>query len=112
MATSTDFFFLWKEFLGGANWQKASSLVAISFSSLVFADDVVLLALSGSGLQLPLEHFAAKCEGLGIRISTSKSEVMVPSRKRVMSPFQVRGKLFLQVCSSSLSSSILVLVHR
>jgi len=51
--------------------------------SLLFAVDVVLLALLGRDLQLSLERFAAEFEAAGMRISTSKSETMVLSRKRV-----------------------------
>ncbi|KAI3364000.1 hypothetical protein L3Q82_001596 [Scortum barcoo] len=43
-------------------------------SSLLFADDVVLLASSSQDLQhAVLERFAAECEAAGMRISTSKS---------------------------------------
>ncbi|KAI3366397.1 hypothetical protein L3Q82_000552 [Scortum barcoo] len=54
-------------------------------SSLLFADDVVLLASSSQDLQHVhvLERFAAECEAAGMRISTSKSEAMVLDRKRV-----------------------------
>ncbi|KAI3353065.1 hypothetical protein L3Q82_019630 [Scortum barcoo] len=52
-------------------------------SSLLFADDVVLMASSGQDLQHVLERFAAECEAAGMRISTSKSEAMVLDRKRV-----------------------------
>ncbi|KAI3375230.1 hypothetical protein L3Q82_021733, partial [Scortum barcoo] len=41
-------------------------------SSLLFADDVVLMASSGQDLQHVLERFAAECEAAGMRISTSK----------------------------------------
>ncbi|KAK0142872.1 hypothetical protein N1851_019186 [Merluccius polli] len=34
-------------------------------------------------LQLSLDRFAAECEAVGMRISTSKSESMVLNRKRV-----------------------------
>ena len=47
--------------------------------SLLFANDVVLLASSNSDLQLPLGRFAAECEAAGMRISTSKSEAMILS---------------------------------
>lgn len=39
--------------------------------SLLFTDDMVLLALLNSGLQLTLGRFAAECEAAGRRISTS-----------------------------------------
>ncbi|KAI3351369.1 hypothetical protein L3Q82_005912 [Scortum barcoo] len=42
-------------------------------SSLLFANDVVLLASSSQDLQHVLERFAAECEAAGMRISTSKS---------------------------------------
>ncbi|KAI3373461.1 hypothetical protein L3Q82_022064, partial [Scortum barcoo] len=62
-------------------------------SSLLFADDVVLLASSSQDLQHVLERFAAECEAAGMRISTSKSEAMVLDRKRVSvpSPGEWRG---------------------
>ncbi|KAI3363831.1 hypothetical protein L3Q82_001434 [Scortum barcoo] len=42
-------------------------------SSLLFVDDVVLMASSGQDLQHVLERFAAECEAAGMRISTSKN---------------------------------------
>ncbi|MDG2555341.1 reverse transcriptase domain-containing protein [Vibrio parahaemolyticus] len=74
-------------------------------SSLLFADDVVLLAPSNSDLQLSLGRFAAECEAAGMRISTSKSEAMVLSRKRVDCPLQVGGRSFLRWRSLSISGS-------
>jgi exonuclease III len=55
----------------------------LRIASLLFADDVVLLASSGRDLQLSLERFAAECEAAGMKISASKSETMVLNRKRV-----------------------------
>lgn len=49
-------------------------LAGIGISSLIFANDVALLASSGGDPQLLLERFAARCEEVGVRISTSKSE--------------------------------------
>ncbi|KAI3376167.1 hypothetical protein L3Q82_016694 [Scortum barcoo] len=72
-------------------------------SSLLFADDVVLLASSSQDLQdlqeqdLQLERFAAECEAAGMRISTSKSEAMVLDRKRVACPLRVGGEVLPQV---------------
>ena len=51
--------------------------------SLLFADEVVRLASSNSDLQLSLGRFAAECEVVGMKISTSKSEAMVLGQKRV-----------------------------
>ncbi|TWW77246.1 hypothetical protein D4764_12G0006360 [Takifugu flavidus] len=52
-------------------------------SSLLFADDVVLLAPSNRDLQQMLGRFTTECEAAGMRISTSKSESMVLARKKV-----------------------------
>ncbi len=68
-----------------------------AISSLLFADDVVVLATSDQDLQHALERFAAECEAVGMRISASKSEAMVLSRKRVACPLQVGGVLLPQV---------------
>ncbi|GAA6103504.1 uncharacterized protein LOC122141275, partial [Tachysurus ichikawai] len=62
-------------------------------SSLLFADDDVLLASSNQDLQRALGRFAAECEVAGMRISTSKSEAMVLSRKKVACPLQVGRSL-------------------
>uniref|UniRef100_A0A8C6LXR3 Reverse transcriptase domain-containing protein n=1 Tax=Nothobranchius furzeri TaxID=105023 RepID=A0A8C6LXR3_NOTFU len=65
--------------------------------SLLFADDVVLLASSSSDLQLLLGWFAAECEATGMRISTSKSETKVLGRKRVACQLRVRREVVPQV---------------
>ena len=64
-------------------------LGGLRIASLLFADDVVLLASSGRDLQLSLERFAAECEAAGMRISASKSETMDLSWKRVECFLQV-----------------------
>ncbi|KAK3523071.1 hypothetical protein QTP86_012652 [Hemibagrus guttatus] len=66
-------------------------------SSLIFADDVVLLAPSSLDLQHALGRFAAECEVAGMRVSTSKSEVMVLDRKKVACTLHVGGELLPQV---------------
>ncbi|KAK3569250.1 hypothetical protein QTP86_026600 [Hemibagrus guttatus] len=66
-------------------------------SSLIFADDVVLLAPSSLDLQHVLGHFATECEAAGMRVSTSKSEAMVLDRKKVACTLQVGGELLPQV---------------
>ncbi|KAK3535008.1 hypothetical protein QTP70_001967 [Hemibagrus guttatus] len=66
-------------------------------SSLIFADDVVLLASSGLDLQHALGRFAAECEAAGMRVSTSKSEAMVLDRKKVVCTLQVGGEVLPQV---------------
>ena len=80
-------------------------------SSLLFADDVVLLAPSNDDLQLLLEQFSAECEAAGMKISTSKSEAMVLSRKRVDSPLQVGGEVLPQVEEFKYLGIFLFLVH-
>ena len=55
----------------------------LKIASLLFADDVVLMASSAVDLQHSLDQFVAECEAAGMRISTSKSEAMVLSRKPV-----------------------------
>ncbi|XP_058616632.1 uncharacterized protein LOC131530397 [Onychostoma macrolepis] len=72
----------------------------LTISSLLFADDVVLLAPSDQDLWHALGWFAAECEAAGMRISTSKSEAMVLSRKKVACPLQVGGE-FLGVLFTS-----------
>ena len=69
----------------------------LRIASLLFADDVVLLASSCQDLQLSLDRFAAECEAAGMRISTSKSECMVLSRKRVECTLRVRDQILPQV---------------
>ncbi|KAK3542716.1 hypothetical protein QTP70_000099 [Hemibagrus guttatus] len=66
-------------------------------SSLIFAEDVVLLAPSSLDLQHALGRFAAECEAAGMRDSTSKSEAMVLSRKKVACTLQIGGELLPQV---------------
>ncbi|KAK3532460.1 hypothetical protein QTP86_018448, partial [Hemibagrus guttatus] len=66
-------------------------------SSLIFADDVVLLAPSSLDLQHALGRFAAECEVAGMRVSTSKSEAMVLDRKKVACTLQVGGEVLPQV---------------
>lgn len=57
---------------------------------LIFADDVVLLAPASHDLQLALEQFAAECQGVLMKISTTQSETMVLSQEKVACPLQVR----------------------
>jgi len=67
--------------------------------SLLFADDVGLFVrrravmFSGSSL----ERFATEYEAAGMRMSTSKSETMVLSQKRVECPLRVVNEILSQV---------------
>ena len=69
----------------------------LRIGSLLFADDVVLLASSDLDLQLSLERFAAECKAAGMRISTSKSESMVLNRKRVECTLHFGDEILPQV---------------
>ena len=66
-------------------------------SRLLFADDLVLLASSESGLQHGLNGFAAACDIAGMKISTSKTEVLHLSRNPVRCSLQVGGVSLKQV---------------
>ena len=63
--------------------------------SLLFADDVVMLASLGRDLQLSQERFEAEYEAAGMRISTSNSQTMVLSWKRC--PLGVGNEILPQV---------------
>uniref|UniRef100_A0A8C5HIH4 Reverse transcriptase domain-containing protein n=1 Tax=Gouania willdenowi TaxID=441366 RepID=A0A8C5HIH4_GOUWI len=69
----------------------------LSIASLLFADDVVLLAPTYRDLQLSLDRFAAECEVAGMRISTSKSESMALNRKKVECLLRVGDEVLPQV---------------
>ena len=68
-------------------------------SRLLFADDLVLLASSESGLQhaRALNGFAATCDIAGMKISTSKTKVLYLSRNSVEYSQQVGGVSLKQV---------------
>ena len=70
---------------------------SLRVSSLLFAGDVVLLDPSHECLQHTLERFATKCKAVGMRISTSMSESVVLSQKRMACPLQVGGENLPQV---------------
>ena len=60
-------------------------------SRLLFADDFVLLASSKSHLQHALNDFADTYDIAGMKISTSKTEVLHLSRNPVQCSLQVGG---------------------
>ena len=66
-------------------------------SRLLFADDLVLLAATQSGLQRSLDSFAAACEIAGMKISTTKTEVLHLSRKPDQCSLHVDGVSLKQV---------------
>ena len=69
----------------------------LKIASLLFADDVVLMASSAVDLQRSLDRLTAECEAAGMRISTSKSEAMVLSRKPVDCLLRVGNECLPQV---------------
>ena len=60
-------------------------------------NDLVLMAPSESGLQLTLNGFAAVCDIVGMKISTSKTEVLQFSRNPVQCSMKVDGVSLKQV---------------
>ena len=60
-------------------------------SRLLFADDLVLLSSTESGLQRTLNSFADECNTAGMKISTAKTEVFHLSRNPDQCVLQVNG---------------------
>ena len=58
---------------------KGVKFIGLQIPSLLFADDMVLLASLNCDLQFVVAQFATECEVAGMRISTSKSEAMILS---------------------------------
>ena len=69
----------------------------LRIASLLFADDVVLMAPSPCDLHHSLDRFATECKAAGMRISTSKSEAMVLSRKPMDCLLRVGNEFLPQV---------------
>ena len=65
-------------------------------SSLLFANDLVLLPSTESGLQRPLNSFANACNTAGMKISTAKTEVLHFSRNPDQCVLQVNGATLKQ----------------
>lgn len=79
-------FILYSYILGTQRGWRVS--VGLRISPLFFVSDVLQLAWLSHDVQLILGRFAAKCEAVGMKISTSKSE----GGKRVEYPLWVRNK--------------------
>ena len=73
------------------------TIVRCKISRLLFADNLALLASSKSGLQHALNGFADACDITGMKISTSKPEVLHLSRNPVQCSLQVSGVSLKQV---------------
>ena len=66
-------------------------------SRLLFADDLVQLSSTESGLQRALNSFADACNTAGMKISTAKTEVLHLSRNPDQCLLQVNGATLKQV---------------
>ena len=66
-------------------------------SRLLFANDLVLLSSTESGLQRALNSFADACNTAGMKISTAKTEVLHLSRNPDQCVLQVNGATLKQV---------------
>ena len=66
-------------------------------SRLLFADDLVLLSSTESGLQCALNSFADACNTAAMKISTAKTEVLHLSRNPDQCVLQVNGATLKQV---------------
>ena len=66
-------------------------------SRLLFADDLVLLSLTESGLQHASNSFGNACDSAGMKISTAKTEVLHLSRNPDQCLLQVNGAALKQV---------------
>ena len=66
-------------------------------SRLLFADDLILLFSTKSGLQRALNSFADACNTAGMKISTAKTEVLHLSRNPDQCVLQVNGATMKQV---------------
>ena len=66
-------------------------------SRLLFADDLVLLSSTESGLQRALNSFADACNTAGMKTSTAKTDVLHLSRNPGQCVLQVNGATLKQV---------------
>ena len=69
----------------------------VKISRLLFADDLVLLSSTESGLQRALNSFADACNTAGMKISTAKTEVLHLSRNPDQGVLQANGATLKQV---------------
>ena len=66
-------------------------------SRLLFADDLVLLSSTESGLQRALNSYAGECNIVGVKMSTAKTEVLRLSKNPDQCVLQVNGATLNQV---------------
>ena len=70
---------------------ECSTIRNSKISHLLFADDLVLLSLTESGLQRTLNSSADACNTAGMKISTAKTEILHLSRNPDQCGLQVNG---------------------
>ena len=56
---------------------ECATIGSSKISRLLFADDLVLLSSTKSGLQLALNSFADACNTTGIKLRTAKTEILL-----------------------------------
>jgi len=76
---------------------ECATIVNCKINRLLFADDLVLLSSIESGLQRALNDFAAACDNAGMKISTTKTEVLHLSRNPDQCSLHVSGASLKQV---------------
>ena len=76
---------------------ECASIGNCKISPLLFADDLVLLSSTESGLQRVSNSFADACSTAGMKISTAKIEILHLSRNPDQCVFQVNGATLKQV---------------
>ena len=76
---------------------ECATIGSCKISRLVFANDLVLLFSTESGLQRALNSFADACNTAGMKISTAKTEVLHPLRDPDQCLLQVNGATLMQV---------------
>ena len=81
----------------GTQADECASIGNCKISRLLFADDLVLLSSTESGLQRALNSFANACNTAGMKISTAKTEVLHLSRNPDQCVVQVNGATLKQV---------------
>lgn len=64
-------------------FRRSQGVEGVRFGESLFPQDREIQDSSVHDLQLSLDRFAAECEAVGVRISTSKCGTMVLSQKKV-----------------------------
>ena len=75
----------------------ATTIGNCKISRLLFADDLILLSSTESGLQRALNSFTDACNTAGMKISTAKTEVLHLLRNPDQCVLQVNGATLKQV---------------